>query len=267
MKRWISFICCIAILASATLSFAACNKKIVKNLDAMSGENAASAGQAGETLPPELQTNEDGERLAPPALPNINGSGAEVTGAAVTDASGVTVTDAVGNTVTEAVPATAANPAGSAAQQGTEQNSTDPGIRIACDRKKGLKVGDTVNVTVGIRNAKWLADVTINLYYDKNYLGIQKVKNHNVTDLMAENKDQGDYLMYAGYTMRTVDIADSDLFTVTFVVKKQPSGESKITYATANVFQWDVGSDAEGNNTASIAGTVPPVEVALHIDG
>ena len=255
MKRWISLLCCIIILSAALFSLPAC-KKMSKNLDEMSNAGSSTSQQESEALPLVSETNADGERLSPPTYPNINGNGSsDTTGAALTDVSGNAVTDAAGNTVTAAVSSNAA------------ENSDAPAIKISSNKKKGLKVGDTVNVTVGIQNAKWLADITINLYYDANYISIQKVKTASISDLMAENKDQGAYLMYAGYTMRTVDIDDSDLFTVTFVVNKQPSGDSKITYATANVFQWDVGNDEEGNTTHSIVGTVPPVEVALHIDG
>ena len=266
MKRWISLFCCIAMLATALFSLGACGKKLSKNLDEMaeSGNSQTSA----DAIPSEVETNEDGERLNPPTFPNINGVAGSTSVVSVTDEAGSAVTDAAGNAVTAVVDSNGATvnaslPGGT----GTEENSTAPAIRIAADKKKDLKVGDTVNVTVGIRNAKWLADITVNLYYDQNYLTIQKVKAASITDLMTEQKDQGAYLMFAAYTMRTVDIPDSDLFTVTFLVNKQPSGENKITYATANVFQWDMGKDAEGNGTTSIVGTVPPVEVALHIDG
>ena len=155
----------------------------------------------------------------------------------------------------------AATKAASSVPAPTEETETGPALTLSASNTTGLQTGDTFTVTVGLRGVSKLASVTLNLPYDNHVLGVVGTKNTKISDFEALTKDYGGYLRYAGYTMRTVDVAEGDLFTVTFRVMTAPA-EGTLTFAP-EIRQFDVGLDADGAATRDIGSELRTPSVTL----
>ena len=255
MKKTLSAFCALFVVFALLFALPACKQKTETGGEttAASGDGAGATQETTSASADPAQTEATGETQSgdvagPQSETTAAGASAVQTTAGAAAPAATTAASAESGTVSSAVPA-----------------GKSPELTLSATKDKGLKAGDTFDVKIGVRNAKWLASLTVNLNYDNTVFKVEKTKGARIDSFESLIKDYGTYVRYAGYTMNTIDIAENDLCTFTFSVLRAPaSGSAKLDIT---VQQLDLGLDAEGASTRNVKSEITAPSLTLGFAG
>lgn len=268
MKKLSAALCALSILWAMLLTLPACKKAEGDGDPAALSEDASTleteTSAAGETT-----SNPADETTAGQTAAESSSASGQQSPAATTAAQTPAATESAQSSTAAQTPAATEGAQSSTAAQTSSSAAAQTGnalaLTLSASRADGLRVGDTFDVTIGIKNAKWLASVTLNLNYDPEVFSVAETERASVSGFDALIKDYGNYVKYAGYTMNTVDIAENDLVRITFRVRSVPAENSALLDVT--VLQLDLGTDASGSATRPVKNEVAAPSLRLGFAG
>ncbi|MBQ7689487.1 MAG: hypothetical protein IJT27_09755 [Clostridia bacterium] len=143
--------------------------------------------------------------------------------------------------------------------------SGGPEATVSVDRSGALHAGDRFTVTFHLHNAVRLVCLSVRMEYNTVLLTAVDAETMGAADMMESINFTGGPVRYSGLVMRTTDVSDADLFSVTFVVNRDVN--TTVTEITTEIQQFLIGKDAEGKTTQEIKADFPSAALDLSLQG
>ena len=246
MKKTISLLLAAA-LAIAAFGLAGCRKKPQPAAEDTTAEpvseTVSGETEAGGTTAPEQTATGDASE------PSETQNGAQTTAAQGADPAQETT----------AAGQSAPSPQGEYVSRNTMDGSS---LIVKTDAKGVLKPGDAFTVSVRIADAALFASLSMYLEFDPAKLTVEDTESGDA-GLMDAFRTRDGRLSYAGLVMETVNLTDSELFSVVFRVNDgAPAGTVSVA---AVAEQYMIGTDASGARTKDLTAGYAVTEVPVLI--
>lgn len=125
------------------------------------------------------------------------------------------------------------------------------------------KPGDTVSLSVYLRNVKNLTSIDLECKFDGELATAAVAGGSTIVDFMDQVNIETGYIRYGGLIMTKTDIADNQLFTVDITVDEEAAQDIVFDLTLQNV---SVALDEGGEQTQDITSTVSVAPITLHIE-
>lgn len=135
-----------------------------------------------------------------------------------------------------------------------------PVVTVFAERRE-YRPGETFTVTYKMADAKKVACFDLRVPFDSTRLTLTDYTTGQIEDMYFEEQKTDKGLLYFGFCVRTVDLDDETLLTLTFRVNDDaPAGEASADIAI-NAFQ--VGIDKDGADVANMPDVTVPFSVTV----
>lgn len=138
--------------------------------------------------------------------------------------------------------------------------SERPVVVISADREN-CRPGETFTVTYKMTDAKKVACFDLSVPYDASRLTLTGYETGQIDDMYFEEQKTDNGLLYFGFCVRTVDLDDDTLLTLTFRVNDDaPAGEAG---ADLVIDAFQVGIDKDGASVAEMPDVTVPFSMTV----
>ena len=127
-----------------------------------------------------------------------------------------------------------------------------------------VKPGETVSVSVKIKNIENLAAIDMKLFYESNAATAELADGSTIEGFVDQTSFEAGTITYAGFIMDMVDVIEDTLYTFDLIINDDYAGDAiDLIIETQSV---SVADSNEGNITNDITETVKITNASITIE-
>ncbi|MBQ6864440.1 MAG: hypothetical protein IJO14_09420 [Clostridia bacterium] len=127
-----------------------------------------------------------------------------------------------------------------------------------------VKPGETVSVSVKIKNIENLAAIDMKLFYESNAATAELADGSTIEGFVDQTRFEAGTITYAGFVMDMVDVIEDTLYTFDLTINDDYAGDAiDLIIKTQSV---SVADSNEGNTTNDITETVKITNASITIE-